>query len=70
MEFDLVIVGVGSGGYDAGLYAYRRGMKVAFVELFPETVGGSCLNRGCIPSKYTRHGAYLLKSYQRHRTMA
>jgi dihydrolipoamide dehydrogenase len=61
MEFDLVIVGAGSGGYEAGLYAYRRGMKVAFVELSPETVGGSCLNRGCIPSKYMRHGAYLLE---------
>ena len=61
MEFDLVIVGAGSGGYEAGLYAYRRGMKVAFVELSPKTVGGSCLNRGCIPSKYMRHGAYLLE---------
>ncbi|WP_448583669.1 dihydrolipoyl dehydrogenase [Thermocrinis sp.] len=61
MEFDLVIVGAGSGGYEAGLYAHRRGMKVAFVELSPETVGGSCLNRGCIPSKYMRHGAYLLE---------
>jgi dihydrolipoamide dehydrogenase len=61
MEFDLAIVGAGSGGYEAGLYAYRRGMKVAFVELSPETVGGSCLNRGCIPSKYMRHGAYLLE---------
>ncbi|WP_029551331.1 dihydrolipoyl dehydrogenase [Thermocrinis jamiesonii] len=65
MEFDLVILGAGSGGYEAGLYAHRRGMKVAFVELSPETVGGSCLNRGCIPSKYMRHGAYLLEKIKK-----
>ncbi|SHK31262.1 dihydrolipoyl dehydrogenase [Thermocrinis minervae] len=61
MEFDLVIVGAGSGGYEACLYAHRRGLKVALVELSPETVGGNCLNRGCIPSKYMRHGAYLIE---------
>jgi len=59
MEADLVIVGAGSGGYEAALYAYRRGMKVVLVELSPETVGGNCLNKGCIPSKYMRYGAYL-----------
>ncbi|ADC89822.1 dihydrolipoamide dehydrogenase [Thermocrinis albus DSM 14484] len=63
MEFDLVIVGAGSGGYEAGLYAHRRGMKVAFVELSPETVGGNCLNRGCIPSKYMRYGAYMIERF-------
>ncbi|GBC89086.1 Dihydrolipoyl dehydrogenase [bacterium HR13] len=65
MKFDLVIVGAGSGGYEAGLYAHRRGMKVALVELSPESVGGNCLNRGCIPSKYMRHGAYLLEKFQK-----
>ena len=62
-EFDLVIVGAGSGGYEAGMYAHRRGLKVAFVELSPDTVGGCCLNKGCIPSKYMRHGAYLLEKF-------
>ncbi|WP_461831256.1 dihydrolipoyl dehydrogenase [Aquifex sp.] len=65
MEYDLIILGAGSGGYEAGLYAFRRGMKVAFVELSPETVGGNCLNRGCIPSKYMRHGAYLLDKFEK-----
>lgn len=60
MEVDLVIIGAGSGGYEAGLYAYRRKMRTVLVELSPESVGGNCLNRGCIPSKYMRHGAYLL----------
>jgi len=60
MEADLVIIGAGSGGYEAGIYAYRRKMKTVLVELSPESVGGNCLNKGCIPSKYMRHGAHLL----------
>lgn len=67
MEADLVIIGAGSGGYEAGVYAYRRGMKVVMVELSPETVGGNCLNKGCIPSKYMRHGAYLIDKMERMR---
>ncbi len=63
--YDLVIVGAGSGGYEGALYAHRRGMKVALVELSPETVGGNCLNRGCIPSKYMRYGAYMLDKSQK-----
>ncbi len=63
MKFDLVIVGAGSGGYEASLYAHRRGMKVALVELSPEDVGGNCLNKGCIPSKYMRHGAYIIEKF-------
>ncbi len=63
--YDLIIVGAGSGGYEGALYAHRRGMKVALVELSPETVGGNCLNRGCIPSKYMRNGAYMLDKFQK-----
>ncbi|RMH80540.1 MAG: NAD(P)/FAD-dependent oxidoreductase [Acidobacteria bacterium] len=63
--FDLVIVGAGSGGYEGTLYAHRRGMKVALVELSPDTIGGNCLNRGCIPSKYMRYGAYLLEKFHK-----
>ncbi len=63
--YDLVIVGAGSGGYEGALYAHRRGMKVALIELSPETVGGNCLNRGCIPSKYMRNGAYMLDKFQK-----
>ncbi len=68
MEFDLVILGAGSGGYEAGLYAHRRGLKVAFVELSPETVGGNCLNKGCIPSKYMRHGAYIIEKIKKSKS--
>ncbi len=63
--YDLIIVGAGSGGYEGAMYAHRRGMKVALVELSPETVGGNCLNRGCIPSKYMRHGAHMLEKFSK-----
>ncbi len=65
MEVDLVIIGAGSGGYEAGLYAYRRGLKTVLVELSPETVGGNCLNKGCIPSKYMRHGAKMIEQFRK-----
>ncbi len=48
--FDLVVVGAGPGGYVAAIRAAQLGMKVACVEKRP-TLGGTCLNVGCIPSK-------------------
>ncbi len=48
-QFDLVVIGGGPGGYGAALYAASAGMNVALVE--KESMGGTCLNRGCIPAK-------------------
>ncbi|MGH9137857.1 MAG: dihydrolipoyl dehydrogenase [Acidimicrobiales bacterium] len=48
-QFDLVIIGGGPGGYSAALYAASAGMKAALVE--KDALGGTCLNRGCIPAK-------------------
>lgn len=48
--FDLIILGAGPGGYVAAIRASQLGMKVALVEPRP-TMGGACLNEGCIPSK-------------------
>lgn len=48
-NFDLIIVGAGPGGYVAAIRAAQLGAKVALVEAI--AVGGTCLNRGCIPSK-------------------
>ncbi|MGZ4700905.1 MAG: dihydrolipoyl dehydrogenase [Ilumatobacteraceae bacterium] len=48
-EFDLVIIGGGPGGYGAALYAASAGLNAALVEM--ADIGGTCLNRGCIPAK-------------------
>ena len=48
-QFDLVIIGGGPGGYSAALYAASAGVKVAMIER--DALGGTCLNRGCIPAK-------------------
>ncbi|HEX9024288.1 MAG TPA: dihydrolipoyl dehydrogenase [Geobacteraceae bacterium] len=49
-QFDLIIIGAGPGGYVAAIRASQLGFKVAVVEK-RETLGGVCLNEGCIPSK-------------------
>src|SRR6516164_509489 len=49
-RYDLVVIGAGPGGYVAAIRAAQLGMKVACVEKEP-TLGGTCLNVGCIPSK-------------------
>ena len=54
-QYDLVIIGAGPGGYEAAFYAQEFGMKVAIVE--KDKVGGTCLNRGCIPTKALMHSS-------------
>jgi dihydrolipoamide dehydrogenase len=49
-QFDLAVIGAGPGGYVAAIRAAQLGMKVASIEKSP-TLGGTCLNVGCIPSK-------------------
>ena len=49
-KFDLVVIGSGPGGYVASIVAAQKGMKVANIEK-SQTLGGTCLNVGCIPSK-------------------
>ena len=50
MTYDLVIIGSGPGGYVAAIRAAQLGMKTAIIEKY-DTLGGTCLNVGCIPSK-------------------
>ncbi|ACG57018.1 pyridine nucleotide-disulphide oxidoreductase dimerisation region [Hydrogenobaculum sp. Y04AAS1] len=64
-EYDIVIFGAGSGGYEAMLHAKRYGMHVAMIDISEKTIGGNCLNRGCIPSKYMRFGAKLREHLSR-----
>src|SRR6476660_7993977 len=49
-QYDVVVIGSGPGGYVAGIRAGQLGMKVAVIEKDP-FVGGTCLHRGCIPTK-------------------
>ena len=49
-DFDVAIIGSGPGGYVAAIRSAQLGMKTALVEKY-DTLGGTCLNVGCIPSK-------------------
>lgn len=56
--YDLIVIGAGPGGYVAAIRAAQHGLKVACVES-RETLGGTCLNVGCIPSKALLHASEL-----------
>lgn len=56
---DIIIIGAGPGGYEAAAYAARQGLTVTIVE--QDHVGGTCLNRGCIPTKALVHSAELVR---------
>jgi dihydrolipoamide dehydrogenase len=59
VECDLVVLGAGPGGYSAAFRAADLGMKVVLIERF-STLGGVCLNVGCIPSKALLHVAAVM----------
>ena len=65
-EFDVVIIGSGTGGYVAGIRAAQLGLKTAVVERAP-VLGGTCLNWGCIPTKALLEHAHALKIAQEWR---
>ena len=58
--FPLVVIGAGPGGYTAAFRAADLGLKVALIERWP-TLGGVCLNVGCIPSKALLHAANVVE---------
>ena len=60
MSFDLVILGGGSGGYACALRSAQLGMKVALIEA--DKLGGTCLHRGCIPTKALLHAGEVADS--------
>jgi dihydrolipoamide dehydrogenase len=59
-DFDLLVLGAGPGGYSAAFRAADLGLRVALVERYP-TLGGVCLNVGCIPSKALLHVAAVME---------
>lgn len=54
-DYQLIVIGAGPGGYTAALRAAKLGLRTAVVER--REVGGTCLNRGCIPTKTLLHAA-------------
>src|ERR1700741_392992 len=60
MAYDLVVIGTGPGGYVCAVRAAQLGMKVAVVEKDP-TLGGTCLNVGCMPSKALLHASEMFE---------
>jgi dihydrolipoamide dehydrogenase len=61
-EYDVIVIGSGPGGYVAAIYAAQQGFKTAIVEYEKtERLGGTCLLRGCIPTKAMLQAADLLQ---------
>ena len=58
-KFDVVVIGAGPGGYVAAIKSAKLGMKTAVIE--EREVGGTCLNRGCIPAKAMIHASTLYR---------
>jgi dihydrolipoamide dehydrogenase len=62
-QYDLVIIGSGPGGYEAAIRAAQYGLKTAIVE--KGVLGGTCLNRGCIPTKALLHACEVLNDIRK-----
>src|SRR5207253_11285786 len=62
-EYDVIIIGAGTGGYVAAIRAAQMGLQVAVVEK-QKAVGGTCLLWGCIPTKALLEHAHALKIVQ------
>ena len=58
-NFDVIVIGAGPGGYIAALKAAKLGLNTAVVE--EREAGGTCLNRGCIPTKAMIHASFLYR---------
>ena len=67
MQADLLIIGAGPGGYRAAELAAHEGLHVTIVE--QDEVGGTCLNRGCIPTKTYVHSKTFEEAYERQQTV-
>ena len=61
-QFDLIVIGAGPGGYAAAIKAAKLGLRTAVVE--NRDIGGTCLNRGCIPAKAMIHASSLYREMQ------
>ncbi|EUJ64362.1 dihydrolipoamide dehydrogenase [Listeria fleischmannii FSL S10-1203] len=62
-EYDVVVLGGGTGGYVAAISAAKNGLSVAVVE--KDKLGGTCLHRGCIPSKALLRSAEVFQTVKK-----
>src|SRR5215831_18236467 len=69
MKYDVTVIGSGPGGYVAAIRSAQLGMKTAIIERYP-SLGGTCLNVGCIPSKAlldtTEHYYHAMHHFKTH----
>lgn len=54
-EYDIIVIGCGSGGLSVGLFMNKAGFKVLMISKTDKSIGGDCLNDGCVPSKSLLH---------------
>src|SRR3989338_6623162 len=64
MTYDLIVIGAGPGGYVAAVRGAQLGLKVALIEKDPD-LGGTCLHRGCIPSKAYLAAAHTVETVRK-----
>ena len=62
-EYQLIVIGAGPGGYEAAIRAAQLGLHTALIDR--REIGGTCLNRGCIPTKAMLHSAQLYRDASR-----
>ncbi|MBT8260809.1 MAG: FAD-dependent oxidoreductase, partial [Bacteroidia bacterium] len=64
-QYDVAVIGSGPGGYVAAIRCAQLGMKTAIIEKY-STLGGTCLNVGCIPSKALLDSSHHYESAEKH----
>ncbi|GJM29066.1 MAG: hypothetical protein DHS20C17_17010 [Cyclobacteriaceae bacterium] len=60
MKFDIIVIGAGSGGLSMGLSMHELGFSVLLIDKSEDSIGGECLNNGCIPSKALIHASKII----------
>jgi dihydrolipoamide dehydrogenase len=64
MFYDVIIIGAGSGGISAAVHLARSRKKVCLIELDKQHLGGTCLNLGCVPTKFLENVAEIFRSQE------